>query len=77
MARDNITIEMVREAIVSAAIIQKSLRSTSPLRASRETLHVILGQSWSGVIIYTKGKILKKEGKETFYVLISAKHSLN
>jgi len=77
MWRNHITIDMVREAIVSASIIQKTIRSTSPGRKKREHLYVILGQTWSGVVIYTKGKIEIKNGKEKFYVIISAKHSLD
>jgi hypothetical protein len=31
--------------------------------------------TFDGVDVYTKGKILRKEGIDIFYVLISSKHS--
>jgi hypothetical protein len=41
----------------------------------RETLYVIKGISYDGVVIYTKGRIATFEGREVFYVLISSKRS--
>ena len=75
MARDALTPELVYEAILNAPAIFKVLRSTSPKAAVRERLYVIKGLTFDGVDVYTKGKILKKEGVEVFYVLISSKKS--
>lgn len=38
-------------------------------------LYVIKGLTFDGVDIYTKGKILRKDGVDIFYVLISSKKS--
>jgi hypothetical protein len=40
-----------------------------------ERLYVIKGLTFDGADVYTKGKILEKEGVEVFYVLISSKNS--
>lgn len=37
--------------------------------------YVIKGLTFDGLDIYTKGKILTKEGIDVFYVLISTKRS--
>ncbi len=71
---DSLTEQDVRESIVNAAAIYKSIRSTSPQRTrSRELLHIIYGTTYTGTIVYTKGKLLVERGIETYYVLISAK----
>ena len=75
MARDSLTPELVYEAILNAPAIFKVLRSRSPKGGLRERLYVIKGLTFDGVDIYTKGKVLKKEGIEVFYVLISSKKS--
>jgi len=36
---------------------------------------VIKGLTFDGVAVYTKGKILRQEGVDVFYVLISSKKS--
>jgi hypothetical protein len=42
-------------------------------RSSREKLYVIKSSSFTGTLIYTKGKIDRQGGQEFFYILISAK----
>lgn len=57
-------------------MITKTLHSRSRTkRSAREKLYVIKSFSFSGTLIYTKGKIDRRDGEETFYVLISAKVS--
>ncbi len=75
MYADGITHELVFEAIINAPAITKTLRSRSPRSGRRETLYVIKGLTYDGLIIYTKGKIATLEGREVFYVLISSKRS--
>jgi hypothetical protein len=75
MARDALTPELVYEAILNAPAIFKVLRSRNPKAGTNERLYVVKGLTFDGVDIYTKGKILKKEGVEVFYVLISSKKS--
>ncbi len=75
MARDALTPEMVYEAILNAPAIFKVLRSRSPRGAKSDRLYVIKGLTFDGVDVYTKGKILKREGIDVFYVLISSKKS--
>jgi hypothetical protein len=67
----------VRESIVNATAIRKTLRSTSPGRSSgREYLYIIVAPNMSGLRIYTKGKFVVEESIETYYLLISSKRSL-
>ena len=75
MARDALTPELVYEAILNAPAIFKVLRSRNPKEQRSERLYVIKGLTFDGVDVYAKGKILKKEGVEVFYVLISSKRS--
>ena len=72
---DGLTEDQVCEAIVSARRIFKTLRSRNPESGKNETLHVIKGVSFEGILIYTKGKIARIGGVEFFYVLISSKRS--
>ena len=65
------------EAILWAPVITKSLRSRSPRRgARRETLHVIVGVSFTGIPVYTKGVIRREEGHDVLYILVSSKRSI-
>ena len=65
------------EAIVSAQSIYKVLRSRSPLRRTPgERLYVIVGVSFSGTPIYTKGVIRREDGHDVLYILVSSKRSL-
>jgi hypothetical protein len=75
MARDALTPELVYEAILNAPAIFKVLRSHNPKTGKAERLYVIKGLTFDGLEIYTKGKMLKKEGVDVFYVLISSKRS--
>ena len=75
MARDALTPELVYEAILNAPAIFKVLRSRNPKAGRTERLYVIKGLTFDGVDIYTKGKILKEQGIDIFYVLISSKKS--
>lgn len=75
ISRDALTPELVYEAILNAPAIFKVLRSRNPKTGKSERLYVIKGLTFDGVAIYTKGKILKKEGIDVFYVLVSSKKS--
>jgi len=65
------------EAILNAQSIRKTLRSTSRYRRVPEKLYVIESFNYSGTLIYTKRKIERQEGQETFYLLISSKIGTN
>src|SRR5689334_4711110 len=73
--RDGLTEQDVIEAIFNADRIQKRLRSTNSATGRRETLYVIESNTWDGVPIYTKGKIVPDPEGDRFYVLISSKRS--
>ena len=75
MYADDLSHEAVFEAIINAPAITKTLRSRNPRSDRRETLYVIKGITFDGMVIYTKGKIATFEGREVFYVLISSKRS--
>jgi hypothetical protein len=75
MARDSLTPELVYESILNAPVIFKTLRSRSLRTKKAEKLYVIRGLTFDALDIYTKGKILTKEGVDIFYVLISSKRS--
>ncbi len=55
--------------------LKKRVRSANPRTGQREYLYIIAGVTFDGTVIYTKGKILKTENREVFYVLISSKKS--
>lgn len=76
MYLDQLTDDDVIEAIMNAPSIFKTLRSTSSRRQkSRERLYVIVGMTYDGVVVYTKGTVRRQDGKDAFYVLISAKQA--
>ena len=75
MAAEFLTPELVYESILNAPASFKVLRSRSPRTSQTEKLYVIKGLTFDGLDIYTKGKILTKEGVDVFYVLISSKRS--
>jgi len=75
MAADSLTPEMVYEAILNAPALSKVVRSRNPKTGKAERLYVIKGMTFDGLEIYTKGKIVKEEGIDVFYVLISSKKS--
>lgn len=76
MDMDDLTELDVLESIVNARSIYKTVRSTSLYRHGREHLHIIVSQNLAGTTIYTKGKLVKEAGSETFYVLISCKRAV-
>ena len=75
MALDALTPEIVYESILNAPNIFKVLRSYNPKTKRPERLYVIKGLTFDGLAIYTKGKIMTKQGVDVFYVLISSKRS--
>lgn len=75
MAAESLSPELVYESILNAPSIFKALRSRNPRTRKMERLFVIKGLTYDGLDIYTKGKILTKEGVDVFYVLISSKRS--
>jgi len=75
MARDALEPELVFEAILNAPAVYKVIRSKNRLSGHVEPLYVIKGLTFDGLAVYTKGKIMKKDGHEVFYVLISSKRS--
>lgn len=75
MAADSLTPELVYESILNAPAIFKALRSRDPRTRKPERLYVIKGLTFDGLDIYTKGKVLMKEGIDIFYVLVSSKRS--
>ena len=54
MEREHITQRMVKEAIINAPAISKTVRSRHPVTGEREYLHIIIGPTYSGMILYTK-----------------------
>lgn len=72
---DGLTPEDAAEAILNAQTIKKILRSRASDRPGGEKLYVIENFSYSGTLIYTKGKITREAGEEIYYVLISSKRS--
>ena len=75
--RDNLTEELVCEAIINAPGISKKLRSINSLSGRKEYLYIIIGLTFDDIPIYTKGKIIKSDDSEKFYVLISSKKSVD
>lgn len=71
---DGLTELDVVESIVNAVAIYKTIRSRSPYRKeTREYLHIIQSTNLEGVMIYTKGKLVRETGIEIYYFLISSK----
>lgn len=75
MIADALTPELDYESILNAPVIFKTLRSRNPTSRASEKLYVIKGLTYDGLDIYTKRKILLKEGVDVFYVLVSTKRS--
>jgi hypothetical protein len=72
---DHLTRDEIREAILNAAVISKTVRSKNPQSGAVEKLYVIKSVTLQGIFVYTKGKFDKIENEEVFYVLISSKRS--
>jgi hypothetical protein len=75
--RDSLTEDLVAEAILNAPGISKTIRSKNPQSGGREYLYIIIGLTFDDIPIYTKGKIIKSDDQEKFYVLISSKKSID
>jgi len=75
MARDALTPELVYEAILNAPVVFKTIQSRRSGAGKTEWLYIIKGLTFDGLAVYTKGKILKYQGSDVFYVLISSKKS--
>jgi len=74
---DDLEPEDALEAILSAPGIRKTMRSRSSKRsARRETLYVIVGVSFTGIPIYTKGVVRREGGKDVLYILVSSKRNV-
>lgn len=72
MQGDDLDEDEVYEAILNAPALAKRIRSANPKTGLREYLYVIVGVTYDGNAVYTKGKI-KKEPNEVMYVFVSAK----
>ncbi len=75
LEKDHLTRDLIYEAILNAPVIAKTLRSRHPTTGKRESLYVIIGITFTGMPIYTKGKLAKQNQEELFYVFISSKRS--
>jgi hypothetical protein len=77
MEADGLTHLDVAESILNAVAIYKTLRSRSPFRSQRkEYVYVIQSTNLDGLMIYTKGKLVREADAETYYFLISSKKAL-
>lgn len=77
MESDGLTEFDVAESIVNAVAIYKRLRSRGPQRAQRvEYLYVIQSTNLEGLVVYSKGKLVRQNNEDHFYFLISAKRAL-
>lgn len=77
MEVDGLTEFDVAESIINAVAIYKRLRSRSRHRSRRtEYLYVIQATNLEGVMVYSKGKLVREHGEDHFYFLISAKRAL-
>jgi len=76
MEADNLDEDEVFESIINAERIEKTIVSTSDRRSSRrEKLYVIRGPTYANIVVYTKGKLVRDDEREMFYVLISSKRA--
>ena len=77
MEADGLTELDVAESILNAVAIYKKVRSGNPRRAgARDYLYIIQSSNLTGLSIYTKGKLVKEVGYESYYFLISSKKAL-
>ncbi len=77
MEVDNLTELDVAESILNAVAVYKRLRSHSASQTrSREYLYVIQSTNLEGLMIYTKGKLVREGGTETYYFLVSSKKAI-
>ncbi len=67
----------VVESIINSVAIYKTIRSSSPYRKhKKEYLYVIQSTNLEGLVIYSKGKLVRESGQETYYFLISSKRTI-
>jgi hypothetical protein len=66
MEADELTELDVAESIVNAVAIYKRLRSRSPRSGEREYLYVIQSTNLEGLMIYSKGKLVREHGEDHF-----------
>ncbi len=77
MEADGLTELDVAESILNSVAVSKVVRSTSARRKkSGERLYVIQSTNLSGLLIYTKGKLVSEAEVETYYFLISSKKAI-
>ena len=77
MEADSLTELDVAESILNSVAVSKVVRSTSARRKRPgERLYVIQSMNLSGLLIYTKGKLVSEAKVETYYFLISSKKAL-
>lgn len=77
METDGIAELDVAESILNAVAIYKRIRSRSPLhKEKKEYLYIIQSTNLEGLMIYTKGKLVRESGEETYYFLISSKKAI-
>ena len=77
MEADCITELDVAESILNAVAIYKTIRSVSPFRRQRkEYLYIIQSTNLNGLAIYSKGKLVKEQGQDVYYFLISSKRAM-
>jgi hypothetical protein len=77
MELDGITELDVAESILNAVAIYKTIRSQSPFRREgKEYLHIIQSTNLDGLPIYSKGKLIKETGEDTYYFLVFSKKAL-
>jgi len=77
MEMDGIAEMDVAESILNAVAIYKIIRSRSSYRRGRrENLYVIQSTNLEGLPIYSKGKLVKEEGQDVYYFLISSKRAM-
>ncbi len=77
MEADGITELDVAESILNAVAIYKIIRSRSSYRSGRrENLYVIQSTNLEGLPIYSKGELVKEEGQDVYYFLISSKRAM-
>lgn len=78
MERDHLTELDVAESVLNAVAVYKTLRSRSPMRERpRELLYVIQSPNLLGVAIYTKGKMVREGGEDSYYFFISSKRGID
>jgi hypothetical protein len=73
---DSLDLIDIRESLMNAMKIYKTIRSTNPRTHQREYLYIIQSYNFSGILIYTKGKLLTEQATDTFYLLVSGKRAL-